>query len=259
MTTSGYTRRHVLRTMLRGLALGAIAQTGVASVFSRSAFTFGDDAKIHLARLQYTGDGWNIAPNALTALLREVNAVTSIPTANQGSITTLKTGDLSLYPLLFMTGDRPFPALPEADRRALKQFFAAGGMLVVDSSDPDPKGGFRQSIERELAYVFPDQKLQRTASKHVLYKSFYLCKGNEGRVPTADYTDSIQDQGRIQVLYLYNDLLGAYDRSNPSSVRRQDWAYRLGVNIVMYALCLNYKDDQVHVPFILRRRQWTVP
>jgi hypothetical protein len=33
---------------------------------------------------------------------------------------------------------------------------------------------------------------------------------------------------------------------------------RLGLNIVMYALCLDYKEDQVHVPFILKRRKWRV-
>ncbi len=28
-----------------------------------------------------------------------------------------------------------------------------------------------------------------------------------------------------------------------------------GVNLVMYALCLDYKEDQVHIPFILQRRR----
>jgi len=26
------------------------------------------------------------------------------------------------------------------------------------------------------------------------------------------------------------------------------------VNIAMYVLCSNYKDDQVHAPFLMRRR-----
>jgi hypothetical protein len=30
----------------------------------------------------------------------------------------------------------------------------------------------------------------------------------------------------------------------------------MGVNLVMYALCLDYKADQVHVPFIMKRRRW---
>jgi len=31
-------------------------------------------------------------------------------------------------------------------------------------------------------------------------------------------------------------------------------AIRLAVNIAMYVLCSNYKDDQVHAPFLMRRR-----
>ena len=34
---------------------------------------------------------------------------------------------------------------------------------------------------------------------------------------------------------------------------------RVGINLAMYATCLDYKTDQVHVPFILRRRRWRVP
>ena len=42
----------------------------------------------------------------------------------------------------------------------------------------------------------------------------------------------------------------------PGGERQRELAFRLGINLAMYALCLDYKTDQVHVPFILRRRQW---
>ena len=35
-------------------------------------------------------------------------------------------------------------------------------------------------------------------------------------------------------------------------------AFRFGVNLLMYATCLNYKRDQVHVPALLKRRKWRV-
>jgi len=31
-------------------------------------------------------------------------------------------------------------------------------------------------------------------------------------------------------------------------------AFRLGINIVMYSLTGDYKQDQVHLPFILKRQ-----
>ena len=42
----------------------------------------------------------------------------------------------------------------------------------------------------------------------------------------------------------------------PGGDTQRELAFRLGINLAMYALCLDYKTDQVHVPFILRRRQW---
>jgi hypothetical protein len=32
----------------------------------------------------------------------------------------------------------------------------------------------------------------------------------------------------------------------------------MGINLLMYATCLSYKRDQVHVTEILRRRKWRV-
>ena len=34
---------------------------------------------------------------------------------------------------------------------------------------------------------------------------------------------------------------------------QREHAIRLAVNIAMYVLCSNYKDDQVHAPFLMRR------
>ena len=47
---------------------------------------------------------------------------------------------------------------------------------------------------------------------------------------------------------------GVYPRGD----RQRELAIRRGVNIVMYALCVEYKADQVHIPFILKRRPWRV-
>ena len=35
--------------------------------------------------------------------------------------------------------------------------------------------------------------------------------------------------------------------------KQREYAYRFGVNLVMYALTGNYKADQVHVPALLER------
>src|SRR5699024_9297981 len=177
-----------------------------------------------------------------------------------------ESGDFTPSRLIFVCGSHAFAPWSDRARKRLRRYIGAGGMLVFDSSDGDADGGFKQSVERELQEILPDKKLSQTSQSHVLYKSFYLCNGSEGRTALRQHTETIIDEGRIQVLYIYNDLLGAYDqRANAPSYagaqrhRGRDLAYRLGVNLVMYALTLDYKEDQVHVPFILRRRRWTVP
>jgi hypothetical protein len=39
----------------------------------------------------------------------------------------------------------------------------------------------------------------------------------------------------------------------PGGEAQREMAYRVGVNIVLYALTGNYKADQVHVPALLER------
>ncbi|HXW23028.1 MAG TPA: DUF4159 domain-containing protein, partial [Rhodomicrobium sp.] len=39
----------------------------------------------------------------------------------------------------------------------------------------------------------------------------------------------------------------------PGGEDQREMSYRVGINIVMYALTGNYKSDQVHVPAILER------
>ncbi len=45
----------------------------------------------------------------------------------------------------------------------------------------------------------------------------------------------------------------------PGDEVQRDHAVRLAVNIAMFALCSNYKDDQVHAPFLMRRRALPSP
>jgi hypothetical protein len=71
-------------------------------------------------------------------------------------------------------------------------------------------------------------------------------------------------QGRLSVVLSLNDLQGAWARDSfgawefdvvPGGESQRERAFRLGINIAMYALCVDYKDDQVHIPFIMKRRR----
>ncbi|MBX4378009.1 DUF4159 domain-containing protein, partial [Mycobacterium tuberculosis] len=68
--------------------------------------------------------------------------------------------------------------------------------------------------------------------------------------------------GVTPIMITGNDLAGAWATGKsgeflfptvPPDPRQREIAYRVGVNIVMYALTGNYKADQVHVPALLER------
>ena len=55
-------------------------------------------------------------------------------------------------------------------------------------------------------------------------------------------------QGQLDLL---DPVAGAQEM--PGGEVQREYAYRAGVNMIMYALSGNYKSDQVHAPTILRR------
>src|SRR3989454_5296361 len=112
--------------------------------------------------------------------------------------------------------------------------------------------------------IVPAAQLGRVPRDHVLYKSFYLLDGPSGRVASSPDLEALELGGRLAVLYSGNDLVGALSRDSlgtwefevtPGGELQREKSIRLGVNVAMYALCLDYKEDQVHIPFIMKRRR----
>jgi hypothetical protein len=147
----------------------------------------------------------------------------------------------------------------------LRRQLQAGGFLIIDAAEAHPGGAFDQSVRALVARLFPTEPLRKISPEHVIYKSFYLLKTPVGRVAAVPYLEGVIHDGRLAIVYSQNDMGGAWARDNfgqwehavlPGGDTQREMAFRLGINLAMYALCLDYKTDQVHVPFILRRRQW---
>ena len=253
------TRRALLRAALHGVAATALLPVA-------SSWAFGTEDALRIGLLHYPSDGWNLRSGAIDHLLTEIELSTSILVAATADV--LNPGDeLRRHPLIFVTGDRAFDPWSQDLREQLRRYLQAGGMLAFDSSEGRVDGEFYASARRELSAILPESSLDRLQQSHVVFKSFYLCRGNEGRRTVAAYMEGVHEDGRLKVLFSHNDLLGAWARSatgQPSYAvdggeQGRAMALRFGVNLVMYALTLDYKEDQVHVPFLLRRRRWRVP
>ena len=110
----------------------------------------------------------------------------------------------------------------------------------------------------------------------MLTKTFFLLRDFPGRFTNgqlwvealpAETEEDVNRPARAgdgvsSILITSNDLAGAWAiRPDgqpmlplvPGEPAQRDFAFRAGVNIVMYALTGNYKADQVHIPALLER------
>lgn len=219
---------------------------------------------LQFALLKYEGGNWNPRPNGLPRLAWETRRRTSIATELATAQVEPASEALFNYPLIVWQGDRDFATLTDAAVLGLRHYLNSGGTLLVDLSDATPDGPFDRAVRRELRRVMPERPIVRIPPEHVLYKSFYLLDRHGGRVPARSYLEGIAIEGRMAVIVAANDLAGAMARDEygeweydvgAGGEAAREMSFRLGVNLVMYALCLDYKEDQVHIPFILQRRR----
>jgi len=253
MTLSGFCHSFILLLSLGVAVPSAAAEASVA-----------DNPDFQFALLKYTGGNFNPRPHGLTRLAWEIRRRTSI--GMELTVAQVDATDDALFdfPLLVWQGDSGFPLLSDLAIAKLRQHLTMGGTLLVDLSDATPKGAFHQAVLRELGRIFPDKRPTRVPMEHVLYKSYYLVDRHGGRVPAQPFLEGFWLEDRLTVVIIANDLAGAmsrddfgqweYDVGAGGDVARE-MSFRLGVNLVMYALCLDYKDDQVHLPYILKRRR----
>jgi hypothetical protein len=217
-----------------------------------------------MALLRYDGGQFSPRPHALPRLAWEIRKRTSITVDLATAHVNPNTPAIFDYPLIVWQGDAAFPPLPPLAITHLRQHLKTGGTLFIDISDALVDGPFHRSVKRELQRIFPRQPLSRIPMEHVLYKTFYLLERHGGRVPTRAYLEGLSINGRLSVILSANDLGGAMSRDDfgqweydvgPGGQVTREVSFRLGINIVMYTLCLDYKEDQVHIPFILKRRR----
>jgi hypothetical protein len=246
------------------------ASAAFALLLARRAGAIGPGSKFRFGQLQLgTGTSWNTRPNALRRMAWEIEKRTSIDVERDPAVVVPTSDTLHETPFLYLAGDRAFDLPSTSGIEALRRFLTFGGFLLIDSSEGTTDGAFDGSVRKLVAALFPTtgsaKGLDIVPSDHVVYKSFYLLDKPVGRLAIAPALEGVVHDGRLVCGYVANDLGGAWARDDfgnydypcePGGEKQRELAFRMGVNLVMYALCLDYKSDQVHVPFIMKRRRW---
>ena len=260
------------RGFLAGGLAAAIGATGALGLAARNAFAIGPGSKFKFGQLALGGGGRSDLgprPGALRRLAWEIQKRSSLDVQLDPAVVAPTSDTLHETPFLYLAGEREIDLPSGAGIEALRRFLTFGGFLLIDSAEGSTDGAFDASVRKLVSAIFPPvgsaKGLEVVPSDHVVYKSFYLLDRPLGRLAIAPAMEAVFRDGRIVAAYVANDLGGAWARDDfgnydfpcePGGERQRELAFRMGVNLVMYALCLDYKADQVHVPFIMKRRRW---
>lgn len=187
----------------------------------------------------------------------------------------IETDELSIYPFLYWPVLRDQQPLSDATAARVDAYMKRGGMILFDTKAQG--NAFRSTNGRSDALADLLEKLDippltPVSENHVLTRSFYLMQTFPGRWDTgplwveAPRNTSLgqgsSNDGVTTILIGDNDYAGAWAQDGadrplfpvvPGGERQREWAYRFGINLVIYSMTGNYKADQVHIPALLER------
>jgi hypothetical protein len=235
----------------------------VPALAATKAYAFGDASLFVPAVVQH-GGRWDARLNALRRLSWELQRRTSIEVSLEVRPLQLSSPKLFDNPFLYFGGDGEFPALRNEELENLRRYLTFGGFIFADANDGSDGSGFDAAFRREMARVLPQSPLTSVPLAHVVFKSFFLLDAAPGRLLKKPQLEACNVGKRAAVIYSQNDVLGALSRDEgggyefectPGGESQREIATRLMVNAVMYAMCLDYKDDAVHLPAIMKRRR----
>ncbi len=189
----------------------------------------------------------------------------------------LERDELAFYPILYWPVGSHSKPLSDRVAQRINSYMKHGGMIIFDTKDQDSRiggiDGRSQPSLKTLLSKLDIPRIEPVPRGHVLTKSFYLLSSFPGRfqggdlwveaaVKSSNSTTTSDIDGVSTLIITSNDLASAWAVDEnyqerfpviPGGENQREMAYRVGVNIVMYALAGNYKADQVHVPALLER------
>lgn len=214
------------------------------------------------AQIRYRGGDWDPHPLAAAPLLEQLMLRTSVNAAPARREIQIEDPELFSYPFLYITGKYDFEPFNAAETEILRRFLSYGGFLLIDDALGQPGYGFDRSIRREMKKIFPEGELRRLPSGHAALRSYYLLRRVGGMRMVSPYLEGINIGSATPVICCRNDLGGAWERDQlgnwvnpctPGGEEQRREAFHTGINVILYAMTENYKEDLIHVPFIRRR------
>jgi hypothetical protein len=224
-------------------------------------------------RVNYNGGDWytdlgdHYSSQSDIQLSRKLQQYTNVPVeidGNEAQYITLDDPEIFSYPFLYITGHQEI-SLSETEQSMLREYLERGGFMLADDCL-----GFDYAFRREISKVFPDNSLKPIPLDHSVYRSFFQLKmpgkwDNKEDSPLFDtaikhnymsthglnsstiwggdkevrpWHEGIFINDRLALLYNMNDLGCAWEGHPcyPYGEAQREEAFKMGINIVVYAL-----------------------
>jgi len=169
--------------------------------------------------------------------------------------------DPSLFPMIYWPINNDQENLSDEAAQKLNLFLKTGGFILFDTM-----GTENTVVMSRLSDKLDIGPLQPVSKNHVLTRSFYLLHSFPGRYANDTvWVEAAENNERDRVssilignnawtqAWAKDDNLKPLYAVIPDGEVQREYAYRFGVNLVMYILSGNYKGDQVHLPAIMQR------
>jgi hypothetical protein len=216
------------------------------SILVAIAFAFGvginpavsGSEELQIARLKYAGGGdWYNDPSMIPNLCAEINTRTSIEAASDQAVVAISDDELFRYPFLFMTGHGNI-SFSDLEVERLRSYLTNGGFLYCDDDY-----GIDEHFRREMGKTFPEKEFVEVPYNHEIYHIFYdfpdglpKIHKHDGKPPKGY---GLFHEERMVVYYTYETNISdgwADPEVHNDPPEKREAAFRMGVNIVMYAL-----------------------
>jgi len=251
--TSGWNRNDALVALL----VGVLALMTVGSAFASDA------NRLRVVQVVPGGQAPS-RPNAALVLAQEIRFRTAADVKLDRIVVQLGSKAIFDHPFLLWVGEGSF-TLTDRELINLRTFLESGGTLLVDNAGEGAGlAAFDRALRTQMLRAFPGRMLTVVPPQHVLFRAFYKIVSVWGSRTVRPYLEALFLEGRIALLYSQNDLAGAWSRDGfgnweyeavPGGPAQRENAIRLGVNVVLYALLQDYKDEQAHVEYLFRKRR----
>lgn len=227
---------------------------------ARRAWALGESSEVDIAEIQLER-GTISRPEAWTRLLFELIQTTSVEAVPRSVQVAPDDPALFRHPIAVLVGDGAIPVLSDRAREQLTRYLSYGGFLFIDDASGLGRSDFDASVRRLVAQLFPTRPLAVLPSDHSVYRSFFLLKEPVGRVALHRTLEGVPIGSMHPIMYSQDDVSGALDRRAdgsdatacvPGGEDQRREAVKLSINLIMYALTSNYKQDQAHVNELMR-------